>query len=115
MLGVWHIFPQSLKSKLPDTDSLTTETTRQLVRENSHGILIYLHGNSFDRTSPHRCELYRILSAIDLHVLALDYRGYGDSSGRPTEDGVVADAKAIYDYARSLDPAKPIFVWGHSM
>jgi fermentation-respiration switch protein FrsA (DUF1100 family) len=45
----------------------------------------------------------------------LDYRGYGDSGGKPTEEGVVADAKAVYNYGKSLDPTKSIYVWGHSM
>jgi hypothetical protein len=73
VLGVWHIFPSSLRSKLPD--NLTHESTQKFVNQHENGILIYLHGNSFDRTTPHRIELYRLLSAIDLHVLAVDYRG----------------------------------------
>lgn len=73
ILGVWHIFPTSLRSKLPN--NLTHEITQKLVNQHENGILIYLHGNSFDRTTPHRLELYRLLSAIDLHILAIDYRG----------------------------------------
>jgi hypothetical protein len=73
ILGVWHIFPKSLRTLVPE--NATAEQARQLVSQNSYGILVYLHGNSFDRTTPHRIELYRLLSEVDLHVLAVDYRG----------------------------------------
>lgn len=112
-LGFWHVFPKSLHNQLDA--NLTEERVQRMVRDHEGAIVIYLHGNSFDRTTLHRCELYRLLSAMNMHVLAVDYRGYGDSTGRPTEDGVVTDAKAIYNYAKKLDPAKPIIVYGHSM
>ena len=41
--------------------------------------------------------------------------GYGDSTGRPSEAGVVEDAHAIHNYARKMAPTKNVFVWGHSM
>ena len=83
--------------------------------EESHGVFIYLHGNSFDRSTEHRCEMYNVLSTMDFHVLAIDYRGYGDSTGHPSEDGLNADAHAIWNYAKKHAPNKDIYVWGHSM
>ena len=37
---------------------------------------------------------------MDYHVVTFDYRGYGDSSLHvaPTEAGVVADARAVYEW-----------------
>lgn len=35
---------------------------------------------------------------LDCNVLAIDYRGFGDSTGSPSEDGVVRDARAAWDY-----------------
>lgn len=43
------------------------------------------------------------------------YSGYGDSSGRPSEDGLNADAHAIWKYAKKHAPSKDIYIWGHSM
>lgn len=41
--------------------------------------------------------------------------GYGDSTGTPTEDGVVEDAHTVYEYVKRVAPHKDILVWGHSM
>ncbi|KAI6242061.1 2-arachidonoylglycerol hydrolase ABHD12 [Aphelenchoides fujianensis] len=114
-LGAWHVFPQSFAGRFPPNADFSTDEIKKIVRRSDSPIVVYLHGNSFDRTTRHRCELYRILSALDYHVLAIDYRGYGDSWGRPTEIGVVEDAKAIFKYARELDPEKPVFFWSHSL
>ena len=35
-------------------------------------------------------------------MLAIDYRGFGDSTGTPSEAGLLADARAVYDYVASL-------------
>ena len=45
-------------------------------------IVIYLHGNAFDRGAWHRVEMYKLLSShFGSHVIAFDYRGFGDSTG----------------------------------
>lgn len=112
-LGVWHVLPKTLSDRFEGTP--TQERMEELLKESTEPILVYLHGNSFDRTTKHRVELYRILSRMGFHVLSIDYRGYGDSTGRPTEQGIVADAHTIYEYARKLAPNRPIIIWGHSM
>jgi abhydrolase domain-containing protein 12 len=113
-LGVWHIFPKSVEKQLDA--NLTEDHVQRLIRGGKNGIIVYLHGNTSDRTEFHRCGTYQLLSEMNFHVLAVDYRGYGDSTGRPTEDGVVSDAKTIYNYARNyLDPTTSVYVWGHSM
>ena len=45
----------------------------------------------------------------------MSYRGYGGSSGRPTEAGLVADATAVYDFALARYPAERIVLWGESL
>ena len=54
--------------------------------------LLFLHGNAGNASHrlPNAAELVR----LGIHVLLLDYRGYGLSEGTPTEDGVYADARA---------------------
>ena len=41
--------------------------------------------------------------------------GYGDSSGSPSEDGVVSDALFIYRWVRQRKGKSPLFIWGHSL
>ncbi|CAD5224821.1 unnamed protein product [Bursaphelenchus okinawaensis] len=111
-LGLWHIMPDGLT---PNQAVLTKEIAEQILKDDHRPVVIYLHGNSFDRTTRHRIELYKILSKMGYHVFALDYRGYGDSTGRPTEAGIVADSRAVFDYVKRLVPDRPLLVWGHSM
>ncbi len=54
--------------------------------------LLFLHGNAGNAS--HRLPNAAELVHLGVHVLLLDYRGYGLSEGRPTEDGVYADARA---------------------
>lgn len=75
-IGVWHILPASISERFgKDGEKIDESAMERSLNEESHGVFIYLHGNSFDRTAETRCELYNVLSAMDFHVLAIDYRG----------------------------------------
>jgi hypothetical protein len=50
-------------------------------------------------------------------VLAMDYRGYGDSTGRPSERGMYVDADAavtVFD-SQLRKPGIPVVFWGRSL
>ena len=55
------------------------------------------------------------MSAYGNHIVALDYRGYGDSSGKPTVHGIVQDVQHVFRTIRHTCPDNPIVIWGHSM
>jgi len=38
----------------------------------------------------------KMYNDMDCNILAFDYRGYGDSSGSPNEQGLKKDAEAVY-------------------
>lgn len=70
-IGVWQILPQSLVSnstiwKNDDFDLALSKPTRP--------VFLYMHGNSGNRASSHRIELYKVFQNLDYHVLAFDYR-----------------------------------------
>jgi uncharacterized protein len=50
-------------------------------------------------------------------VLAADYRGYGASTGRPSEQGIYRDADAVTEYfdRRLRKPGTPVVFWGRSL
>jgi hypothetical protein len=50
--------------------------------------LLYLHGNGENLATMHRWGLFDRLSALGVHVLAIDYPGYGRSTGTPSEQSV---------------------------
>ena len=57
--------------------------------------LIYFGGNS--ELITHRRDYFEQVFS-DYSVYMLNYRGYGESDGKPTEAGLFADALAIYDH-----------------
>ena len=56
------------------------------------------HGNAGNIS--HRLELCAALLQSGLNVLLFDYRGYGRSGGRASEEGTYLDAKAAYEWLR---------------
>ena len=53
--------------------------------------VLFLHGNAGNIS--HRLEKLAILRDLGVDVLILDYRGYGESQGRPDEAGTYRDAR----------------------
>lgn len=51
------------------------------------------------------------------HIIALDYRGFGHSTGRPTEEGLIADAATLVDFALTAlgIPPSRILLLGQSL
>jgi uncharacterized protein len=76
-------------------------------------IVIYFHGNA--EIVPWRAPRFRALIADGTGLLALSYRGYSSSTGRPTEDGLARDATAAYAFANARYAAERIALWGHSL
>jgi len=80
--------------------------------------LLYLHGNAGNVTSSVLPLFYARWHALGVNVLAIDYRGYGESDDRrPSEQGTYADARAAYDWLRTVRgvPADRIIIYGHSL
>jgi fermentation-respiration switch protein FrsA (DUF1100 family) len=78
-------------------------------------VLLYSHGNAGNIT--HRFMKANIFHRLGLGVLLYDYRGYGQSEGRPTEQGTYADAEAAWSYltgTRKVPPER-IVIYGESL
>jgi fermentation-respiration switch protein FrsA (DUF1100 family) len=77
--------------------------------------LLFLHGNAGNAS--HRLPNAMLLARLGIHVLLLDYRGYGASEGRASEEGLYADARAGLAHLideRGIDPDR-IVVFGRSL
>src|SRR5215475_3893065 len=81
-------------------------------RENKP-VVLYFHGNGGSLRG--RVDRFRELTADGTGLVALSYRGYGGSSGAPTEAGVVRDALAAYTFTTARYPAERIVLWGESL
>lgn len=76
-------------------------------------VILYLHGNGGALVN--RVRRFRGLIANGNGLVALSYRGYGGSSGSPTEAGILADAAAAYAFAAARYPASRVVVFGESL
>ena len=76
-------------------------------------LVIYFQGNA--GALDLRAERFGRLTADGTGVLAICYRGYGGSTGSPSEAGLIRDALAAYDYAVARHPAARIVLWGESL
>jgi fermentation-respiration switch protein FrsA (DUF1100 family) len=79
--------------------------------------LLICHGNAGNISEAGRPYHYAGLRGLGLNLFAFDYRGYGESEGAPTEQGLYRDAEAAYRYLRdTLDiPPERIVLFGHSL
>lgn len=76
-------------------------------------VVIYFQGNA-EGLMP-RVGRFTWLTADGTGLLALCYRGYGGSTGRPSEDGLIRDARAAYDFVRARDRENRIILFGESL
>ncbi|MEF7612293.1 alpha/beta fold hydrolase [Aquincola sp. MAHUQ-54] len=77
-------------------------------------VLLYLHGARRNV----EMSLSRIAQMRDLgfSVLAVDYRGFGQSTDElPSQDGVIEDAQAAWDWIARNHPGLPRYIYGHSL
>ncbi len=83
--------------------------------EGSKATVLFLHGNSWNMGRfVTTAELYRKLG---LACLMIDYRGYGSSSGKPSEEGLYADAESAYRWLTEerKTPSGRIVIAGRSL
>ncbi|QUR68125.1 alpha/beta hydrolase [Mycobacterium spongiae] len=77
--------------------------------------VLVCNGNAGDRSM--RAELAVALNQMGLSALLIDYRGYGGNPGKPSEEGLAADAEAAQDWLAEqidVDP-KRIAYFGESL
>ena len=78
-----------------------------------HAVVIYFHGNGDFLAG--LVGRFRDITADGTGLVALSYRGYAGSSGRPSEHGLLWDAAAAYAFASARYGADRIVVWGFSL
>ena len=74
----------------------------------SRGVVLYFHGNG--GTNARAASFNALYAALGYDLIALDYRGYGKSTGDRTEQAMLADALAFYDAIIEADALPPVIV-----
>ena len=81
----------------------------------SSQVLLFFHGNAGNIS--HRLDSIRQFLRLGLSVLIIDYRGYGQSGGKTTEEGMYRDAEAAWRYLtedRGIS-ASDVVIFGRSL
>lgn len=77
------------------------------------GVVLYFHGN---RDNLQRWGgMHRDFTSRGFDFVAPDYRGYGKSSGSPSEHSLYEDARLVYDWLRVDCPAQQLVLYGRSL
>lgn len=83
--------------------------------ERSRAVILFCHGNAGNIS--HRLESIQVFHRLGLSTFIFDYRGYGQSEGKPTEQGTYLDAEAAWSYLiqkKQVDPTR-IIIFGRSL
>src|SRR5262245_53403584 len=67
-------------------------------------LVLYFHGNG--GALRYRADRFRRLLDHGFGLVALSYRGYGGSTGSPSEAGLIADAETAYAFAAARYPTE---------
>ncbi|HQZ68075.1 MAG TPA: alpha/beta hydrolase [Planctomycetaceae bacterium] len=87
-----------VRLRTPDSETLNGWLFKGKPSESApRKLLIYFPGNSLNRHE--RITDLREVAALGFAVLIFDYRGFGDSTGSPSEVSLSADARLIWEYA----------------
>jgi fermentation-respiration switch protein FrsA (DUF1100 family) len=91
------------------------DVSRETSSDASAKTLLFFHGNAGNISG--RLESVQQFHRLGLNVLIVDYRGYGQSTGTPSEQGIYNDAEACWRHlteARGIAPAD-VVLFGRSM
>ena len=118
-------FPETLRTTpaqagLPEAEEVTLDTADgerviawHIPPRGDQPVILYFHGNG--GALRYRVDRYRALTQDGSGLVALSYRGYGGSSGRPSEAGLIEDARATYGFAAKRHPEVRLVLWGESL
>uniref|UniRef100_A0A3Q0RQR7 AB hydrolase-1 domain-containing protein n=1 Tax=Amphilophus citrinellus TaxID=61819 RepID=A0A3Q0RQR7_AMPCI len=113
-VGVWHTLPASQWEK---SARRSPEWYQETLGDGTP-VIIYLHGNvgtRWDKSSRIETLELILMDAAGYHVLSLDYRGFGDSTGEPSEAGLTNDALYLYHWVKKHSRGSLVCLWGHSL
>ncbi|OZJ05571.1 hypothetical protein BZG36_01687 [Bifiguratus adelaidae] len=121
-LGAWHILPthyyHMLNLRDMPTEQLTDSVYDEALSNQDYDTILYFHGNAGNRAAPWRVQTYmRMADRWDVNVITVDYRGFGNSEGKPSEDGLHMDAMTVWNWAVKEKGASPerTVILGHSL
>ncbi|KAM3579016.1 hypothetical protein VKS41_008552 [Umbelopsis sp. WA50703] len=121
-VGAWHILPSHYymgqRLRFRNKDMMQDAIYDLALGNPDYETVIYFHGNAGNRAAPWRVDLYKKISDKfpNVNIVAIDYRGFGNSKGTPSENGLRSDALATYRWLTDRGvPNDKISIIGHSL
>ncbi|CAI7616305.1 unnamed protein product [Penicillium bialowiezense] len=130
----WHLMPLHLcldhEKELMDNppsgpadDYTTTPAYKLLANDPNARVVVSFHGNAAHLGSAQRPHNYHTLLSLStpsnpVHVFSIDYRGFGVSTGSPTEEGVITDGMSLLNFLTAGPfniPTARIVITGQSL
>lgn len=112
-------YPEELGLKYEEVTFTTCDNVRlngwYIPTPRAKFTLLFCHGNGGNMM--HRLDSLELFNNLGLSCFIFDYRGYGKSGGKPTEQGTYLDAMAAYDWLTKDKGVKSrdIIVFGRSL
>jgi fermentation-respiration switch protein FrsA (DUF1100 family) len=103
----WHL--------MPDGQTAADRAEADQTLASGDRVVLYFSGNAGHRQF--RTDECRVFTRLGCHVLLVDYRGYGDNEGSPSEASLAADAQNVWRYAtdeRRIAPQR-LLLYGESL
>ncbi|KAF8158229.1 Alpha/Beta hydrolase protein [Crassisporium funariophilum] len=114
-LGAWFVLSDPYYHALPTIPTDVASHVIPALKERP--VVLFFHGNAATRAFSARIQHYQAFSTrLGANVLAIDYRGFADSTGKPSEAGLTRDARAAFDWLVAHGKkAEDILIVGHSL
>ncbi|CAI7660881.1 unnamed protein product [Penicillium palitans] len=130
----WHLMPLHLclehekelmenPSTGPAKDYTKTVAHKLLANDPNARVVVSFHGNAAHLGSAQRPATYNSMLSLStpsnpVHVFAIDYRGFGVSTGTPTEEGLITDGVSLINFLTAGPlkvPTSRIVIVGQSL
>ncbi|XP_068682879.1 lysophosphatidylserine lipase ABHD12-like isoform X1 [Montipora foliosa] len=109
-LGAWDI-PSVHSPEIKDS----SQANEHSHLKDGRPVILYLHGNAHTRGEDCRVQLCKLFSSWGYHAITIDYRGFGDSDGTPSENGLIEDGVIAMEWIRAQIYNSSVYIWGHSL
>lgn len=111
--------PENIGLAYQDVEIITTDNIKLhgwlIPHDKVKNTVLFFHGNAGNIS--HRLESIEIFHRLGLNVFIIDYRGYGQSEGKTTEQGTYQDAEAAWKYLHDVQgiSGQQIIIFGRSL
>jgi fermentation-respiration switch protein FrsA (DUF1100 family) len=107
--------PRLTKQRLVTSDNVSI-TAWYKQAENNKPTVLYFHGNAFHLGAEYRLSRFNHIINEGYGLLAISYRGYGDSDGNPSEQGLYEDGRAGFAFLQEQSISHDrVIILGESM